>query len=100
MSRKMKMYALLLAVSACGWAWIAQAQNQEKPDTSKKPATKKTAPAAAPEKAPEKPADKSPEADDEKAIRAGAAAYVKAYNAHTPKALAELFALRAEFVNE
>lgn len=96
MCRRLAILTLFVALSALGIGWMAQAQNRdEKGAAGKKPAAKSAAPAAQ-----EKSQDKSHAADDEKAIRAGAAAYVKAYNAHDAKALAELFALRAEFVNE
>lgn len=39
-------------------------------------------------------------AADEQAIRDGAAAFVKAYNEHDAQAIAQLFALRAEFTDE
>lgn len=38
--------------------------------------------------------------DEEEAVRQGAVAYAKAYNAHDARALAALFALKAEFVDE
>lgn len=49
--------------------------------------------------APPKAAEANDEAD-EQAIRASAAAFVKAYNAHDAKAAAALFALKAEVIDE
>jgi uncharacterized protein (TIGR02246 family) len=104
----------LAATLLVTWASFGQT-----PKKSADPAPKKTAPPAAKPPAdapanqkPTTPADKptatKPAADqpaastdaDEAAIRKGAAAFVAAYNAHDAKALAALFALKAEFTDE
>lgn len=106
---------LMAAVFLAGWTVYAQVQDKSKPkpapakkteaDTTKKtePGTKKPAPAKT-----EEPKTKAPAADakadkdeaDRQAIIQSAEKFKDAYNAHDAKAVAELFALKAEFTDE
>ena len=122
-NRSVVVSTAVVAALCCGY--IAQAQVREKaaeaakqagqaakkateaakkaPEAAKKapePA-KAVAPKAAATAAP-KGADATAAADDadERAIRAGAEAFAKAYNAHDAKGLAALFALKAEIIDE
>ena len=74
---------------------IAEGQNQQKKtaDPAKKAAAKTAAPA---ETASATGADEA----EEKAIRASAEAFTRAYNNHNARAVAELFALKAEIIDE
>lgn len=72
----------------------------------KKPADSTKVPASEdpgqkqPESAPASSATGADESRDEAAIRQSAAAFVQAYNAHDAKAISELFAVKAEFLDE
>jgi uncharacterized protein (TIGR02246 family) len=73
---------IAIAILSAGWYGFAQVQEKpkEKPAPTKKPAEVKD--------------------PDEEAIRRSAAAFSTAYKAHDAKAVAELFALKAEFTDE
>jgi uncharacterized protein (TIGR02246 family) len=74
----------------------------KKPADTAKPAgetTKKPAANTVPQPAGEQ-ADSPEEAAEEAAIRKGARAFVAAYNAHDAKAVAQLFAIKAEITDE
>lgn len=86
-------FALLVAGAAASLGLLAHAQN---PGAAKDSAKAKTAPSATTPAAPPEQGD----AAEDKSIRESAAAFVKAYNAHDAKAIAALFALRAEFIDE
>lgn len=83
---------LALAIGLC-CGFVAQGQNRDK--------TLSTSTTKAPPRSKEeaKPAA-VPESPDEKAIRAGAEAFTKSYNAHDSKGLAELFTPKAEMIDE
>jgi uncharacterized protein (TIGR02246 family) len=84
-----------VAVVAMCCGLIAEGQNQQKKGTE--PAKKAVAkPPGAAESANAKGADES----EEKAIRASAEAFSRAYNNHNARAVAELFALKAEIIDE
>lgn len=89
------------AVAVCGlavcWTLIASAQNREKDKKAVEPAKKG---AAAETNPPARTAAAAPEDADEKAIRASAEAFAKAYNAHDAKGVAALFAMKAEIIDE
>lgn len=92
-SRRNVMYGTLV-LSVLGLSCLAWRASAD-------PAEKKVGEPAA--KTPAKQASKKatdPEPADEAAIREAGRAYVKAYNAHDAKALAALFAVRAEFIDE
>lgn len=86
----MSKHSRLLAAGAAALCLgvVAYAQNtQKKAEVPKKPAAKAAA----------APADESA---DERDIRASADAFVKAYNAHDAKAIAAMFAMKAEIIDE
>lgn len=110
MRTKSGIVAATVALALC-CGYIAQGQNAEKKSDTPKKGTKTTAPPAkgadpgkktAPEVKPAgtPPAEAAAEDPEAKAVRAGAAAFAKLYNAHDSKGLAGLFALKAEVIDE
>jgi uncharacterized protein (TIGR02246 family) len=100
-------------VAALGFGFFAYGQNQEKPSGTTKATVKAATGSDGAKKAGD--VDKKPAAnpnpagnkalapalsDEEKAVRASAEAFTKLYNAHDSKGLGELFAHKAEIIDE
>jgi len=94
MRTRLGVVTVFLCGLALSWTLLASAQNKDK--KAPEPA-KKGAPAEAPQA--RTPAATAEDAD-EKAIRTAAEAFTKAYNAHDAKAVAALFAIKAEIIDE
>lgn len=96
---RLRSLALLIAGGAVCLGLIAHAQNPAGEN-----GTAKGAPAKAVVQPPSAgaavPSGQAADAADERAVRDSAEAFVKAYNAHDAKAIAALFAIRAEFIDE
>jgi uncharacterized protein (TIGR02246 family) len=94
-------FCAIVATMLCGQ--FAYGQNKEKPAEVTKPVSagaerpKTRGPVPLPVAGFELP---NPESQDEKAIRSSAESFVKLYNEHDSKGLSELFALKAEIIDE
>lgn len=120
--RSKSVFFLAAIASAVCWCYFAEGQNREKTiesakvksdaaansattvqpkaNQSAKPADAGKKPAEPPKPAAGKPAPVDTDTDDEKTIRASAIAFVNAYNDHDSKAVAALFAQKAEMIDD